>query len=1169
MICLEPFPTQPSEVITHLVHLSDIHIRLDCTFEKEYSHVFASTLIHIERIASQFGNARCAIVITGDFFHVKDRLSPTSETLAVGFLKSLSRIARVILILGNHDVIIQNSKVMLDTISSVLSERDTLNIVYIKESGVYRFRNLILIHNSVLDSSTDNWIHSKGEWRRYTEDRIVHLYHGQVESCTMDNGCRLSSPIKVGHFQGADASLLGDIHRHQFLSGNIAYAGSLICQNIGEAVYSHGFLLWDIHKVPPQTTFVKIPNEYQTIRVDVLQTHHIRYRQRDFSDLEELVLKFKKYGTMKKTQSVVVYVSPEATLTDMEIRDMFHRHVSRHVSIKHHHKPLKQISLQNVNDDDKTMERQLEDFISARSASLPRPVSHYLNLIFDHWDTSVGGSTVCDIQFKSLSFSYMFGYGKDNTITFNGSPCKPVIRMVSGKNSVGKSSIIDILTFVLFNRITRYASGNKIPKEVIHEKQSRASVRLVFLHGSDKYEIFKHMERAKPVKMCLKKNDQNITQAVRQTTEKLILTIFGTFECFLNSHVCLQRQTTKTFKDKTPKEQKEELFQLCQVDKFETVYKKFHEAYNRSCTESLLTETAMTACPHYSEKDVMSMLSAKESLDREYASSSQTITSLESRVQDIHHANTKIEMYERQVRDLQSKRGKCSQDNSNPLTLAELQDMISKLEYERQKYSDELSCNHREHKKIMLQLKQYNNQDLQFDFPFYTRRGGGGTSSSAVLDNVVFPFDISYPRDDEKMTEYITALVDELGIYESDVLPKLEKCLELHREYSRLADKGAFLKEQVDLHEAAKYSTDCECCMTNPFRAQKVELLSQLHTNTADVSSIVKAFHDVLPKCVVDQGEDGIETFDTSVFSKHKTAYKTLSGRLSSLKHVHQRYRNSFETFMSCRCTFLGVVCRNRFLERSIERIRSELEKYRSCLIPDHGTIIEIEKDIQAKVRELRSTIQEGRITHLALEDEKKKNKRLVEERAITKIKLQEALEHTEKWKVLKEKWTRIEAEKKEWKALKEICHSDGFPLFFIKNSLAVLEEDMNRVVEHFIDRKVRFAYENDILIFQTKCHSDQDGLNYYGGMESFLLDVAVKVVFSKYAKISKPSLFILDENISVLDEERLRNIDSLFDFLRQFFSDILIISHQPFLLNVVDDVMSVEKDDEGFSAVH
>jgi DNA repair exonuclease SbcCD nuclease subunit len=76
------------------------------------------------------------------------------------------------------------------------------------------------------------------------------LYHGVVDGCVLDNGIVMTSDKLNGkYFSMFDYTLLGDIHKRQYLSNNkrIAYAGSLIQQNFGESLDKHGLIRWDLN----------------------------------------------------------------------------------------------------------------------------------------------------------------------------------------------------------------------------------------------------------------------------------------------------------------------------------------------------------------------------------------------------------------------------------------------------------------------------------------------------------------------------------------------------------------------------------------------------------------------------------------------------------------------------------------------------------------------------------------------------------------------------------------------------------------------------------------------------------------------------------------------------------------------------------------------------------
>jgi DNA repair exonuclease SbcCD ATPase subunit len=85
--------------------------------------------------------------------------------------------------------------------------------------------------------------------------------------------------------------------------------------------------------------------------------------------------------------------------------------------------------------------------------------------------------------------------------------------------------------------------------------------------------------------------------------------------------------------------------------------------------------------------------------------------------------------------------------------------------------------------------------------------------------------------------------------------------------------------------------------------------------------------------------------------------------------------------------------------------------------------------------------------------------------------------------------------------------------------------------------------------------------------MESLMIDLATKITFSHFAYCPMSSFFILDENISVLDEHHIQNIEILFDFLKQHYHHVLLISHLPHMKNVVDKNVTIIKTN-GYSQI-
>ena len=86
---------------------------------------------------------------------------------------------------------------------------------------------------------------------------------------------------------------------------------------------------------------------------------------------------------------------------------------------------------------------------------------------------------------------------------------------------------------------------------------------------------------------------------------------------------------------------------------------------------------------------------------------------------------------------------------------------------------------------------------------------------------------------------------------------------------------------------------------------------------------------------------------------------------------------------------------------------------------------------------------------------------------------------------------------------------------------------------------------------------------HYFGGMESFILDLSLKLTFSKFSILPRPNFFIIDERISVLDQQRLYNISFLFQFISNLTTNVLLISHIPQVKDFVDKSIEIVKENE------
>ena len=223
-------------MINKLVHFSDLHIRLFKDHE-----LYKSIL---EDMFKQWGEiAPDRIVFTGDLVHSKNQMTPELIEMVAWVLTECSKIAKTVVIIGNHDFL-ENNTSRLDALTPIIESLNNENISYYKDTGVYKDQNIDWVVYSLYDHNLPPEIDS-------TSNNVkIGLFHGPVVGLSTDVGYKFEEGFDTHRFMGCSLVFCGDIHKRQIFDipgEKKAYmVGSTIQQNFGETVRKHGFGIYDV-----------------------------------------------------------------------------------------------------------------------------------------------------------------------------------------------------------------------------------------------------------------------------------------------------------------------------------------------------------------------------------------------------------------------------------------------------------------------------------------------------------------------------------------------------------------------------------------------------------------------------------------------------------------------------------------------------------------------------------------------------------------------------------------------------------------------------------------------------------------------------------------------------------------------------------------------------------
>ena len=121
-------------MIKKIVHFSDLHIRL-----------FKDHDLYRQIVTDMLGKFKNEtpdrIVFTGDLVHSKNQMTPELIEIVAWILTECTKVAKTILIPGNHDFL-NNNLNRLDALTPIIDSLKNPDIVYYRDRGVYEDENI-------------------------------------------------------------------------------------------------------------------------------------------------------------------------------------------------------------------------------------------------------------------------------------------------------------------------------------------------------------------------------------------------------------------------------------------------------------------------------------------------------------------------------------------------------------------------------------------------------------------------------------------------------------------------------------------------------------------------------------------------------------------------------------------------------------------------------------------------------------------------------------------------------------------------------------------------------------------------------------------------------------------------------------------------------------------
>ena len=799
--------------LKYIHHISDIQIR-NLKRHQEYEEVFERTY---EEIKKNKDNA--VVYIGGDIAHSKTDMSPELVHQLSNLFKNLADICPTIIIAGNHDCNLNNLNRM-DVLTPIVNNLNHKDLHYLKDSGVYKCADVSFVvwdcwtkeEDFILSDDVDG-------------DTKVVLFHGTVDRAETDLGFFLPSDVHIDKFKGYDLGLLGDIHKKQFLNKEktIAYCGSLVQQNHGEGL-SHGYLLWDVPK--RKSEYIEIPNDYGYITLDIDSGElpqidkmpkkarvRIRASNTKPSELKKcLAILHKKYGIkeMVVTRTDALYKRDRVrnktiSVGDVSNSDVQFNLIREYLEANHHVTDDVLLKIKNINE-------SLNQHIPEEEV--------YRNV---NW------------KLKHFEFENMFSYGDSNKVDFtklNG------IVGIFAPNASGKSSLLDALSFCLFDTCTRAFRA----ENVLNNKKNSFSCKLNFEVDGREYYIEKKAKKQRKgnVKVDIdfytiddlgEKVSMNGDQ--RRTTQANIRKVIGTYEDFILTALSSQTKNS-VFIDKTQKEKKTLLAQFMGLEIFDKLW--------QSASDEIKDVAAVLK--NFKQNDWERELSEIKEQKEVFEEKHKKLTE----AQDVINKATNAQ--QEKIKDLNRKLKSIDKSVSN----------IDDLEDEKETIKKSLDSLLEQREQLSMKSKNII------------------STQSVVGDKLIY-------HENNKTEDLYKVALD-----------KDKDGQELKLKLERLKDKVKVKVEKIQKLGDLEYDEDCDYCMKNPFTLDAIETKKSINEDKNKVKDLLlkidqyNNWHNNDFQKLINENNDFSKSKDD--FQKIKTLINELRQNVQILDEKEKNYNN-------------------------------------------------------------------------------------------------------------------------------------------------------------------------------------------------------------------------------------------------------------------------------------
>jgi DNA repair exonuclease SbcCD ATPase subunit len=257
-------------------------------------------------------------------------------------------------------------------------------------------------------------------------------------------------------------------------------------------------------------------------------------------------------------------------------------------------------------------------------------------------------------------------------------------------------------------------------------------------------------------------------------------------------------------------------------------------------------------------------------------------------------------------------------------------------------------------------------------------------------------------------------------------------------------------------------------------------------------------------------------------------------------KLVYEKYQATIENIQTKKETLEGKLGRYEEMQDVIktnEQIESQIIK------------------ANLRLQELKSEEEQVKRNITNFEYQIKQNKDKIEGNLKTIVKIAEEQEKEIKYKLYL-----------------ELFGKNGIAKRIMKNMMPLINSELQRLLQDscYFRLEIRISEKNEVDFWMIDNNTQVEKLMTTGsGYEKTIASLALRAVLAKVCSLPKPNITVFDEVFGKISNDNLEMVYEFFIKIKEYFENIIVITHNPLISNWSDNIIKITKTDNISKITH